>query len=120
MSERTESWSYNKAIRWLARIMDIPETELHTLGAEQAENLIHAIRDNDLSEEERVQIVMDNGYFDLPTNQESAKRHLHEMACNEIRATVDFHNAQCLARGKPEEMLHCKKEENGYPPARAN
>jgi hypothetical protein len=37
-----------------------------------------------------------------------------------MNAIVDYHNAQCLQRGEPDEMINLAKDDEPYPRARGN
>jgi hypothetical protein len=119
-------WEVNpseKTIRYLHKCTDIPEEELRSLSGEQIENIAQALKDELrglLTTEEVTVCLKENGFFDLPSLQEELRRDIEELQLAETRALIDFYNAECLRRGKPEEMIEVAKEDGEYPPARSN
>jgi hypothetical protein len=113
-----------RVIRDLHRWTDIPEEELRSLTAQQADNIVEALQDGRrgiLTVDEVTDRLTDNGLFDLPSKREEQRRYIEELQLAEVRALADLHNAQCLQRGEPENMVRLAKEEGReYPPARSN
>jgi hypothetical protein len=76
---------------------------------------------NRISKEEAVDLLTENGFFDLPTVRKQLDRSVFEQEVNEMNAIVDYHNAQCLQRGEPDEMINVAKDDDEpYPRARGN
>jgi hypothetical protein len=112
-----------KTIRYLHKCTHIPEEELRSLTGEQIENIAQALKDKMrglLTTEEVTDQFKENGFFDLPSQQEELRRYTEEIKLAQTRALIDFYNAECLRRGRPEEMIEVAKEDGEYPPARSN
>jgi hypothetical protein len=98
-------------VRQLHLTTGIPEEELRTLTAQQAENILAAIeaaRRGLLAVPETIDCLKKNGLFDLPSRREEQHRYLDEVLDQEVRILADLYGFKLA------------KEEGAYPPTRFN
>jgi hypothetical protein len=116
--------SYKKMVDKLAQAVDVPAEEIRTLSEVQVATIWQAFEDsrqNRISKEEAVDLLTENGFFDLPTPRQELDRGVLQQATEYVRDAVDYHNAQCLQRGEFDKLINVAKEDDEpYPPARGN